>query len=351
MSRVCLCPTLAEIDVAASDWVIRRNFGLTAGERVELARWQAADPRHAEAFTRHAEAWAMLDRPRSAGKGDLIVRELGARAIKRRRRRVGATAGAVGLLCVIGLTWQGWRPLSQTRDASTASATVLLPEKRSLPDGSVVELKTGAQIEVDFSGVLRRVALRSGEAHFEVAKNPERPFVVTAGGVEVRAVGTAFAVQLGKTIVEVLVTEGRVAVERPVHARGAGPAIAAASDAPRDITTLNAGSRVVVELASQSATPQTNSLTSAQLAHRLAWRAPRLEFSETPLAEAVALMNRYSTVRIEIADPALARMRVNGLFRADNTDPFIRLLEASFDAKAERSGDTIVLKLLATPAR
>jgi ferric-dicitrate binding protein FerR (iron transport regulator) len=62
-------------------------------------------------------------------------------------------------------------------------------------------------------------------------------------------------------------------------------------------------------------------------------------------------MNRYSTIRIEIADTALARMRVNGLFRADNTETFVRLLEASFDATAEQAGDVIVLKRVTAPGR
>ena len=55
---------------------------------------------------------------------------------------------------------------------------------------------------------------RSGEAYFTVAKNPGRPFVVAAGGVGVRAVGTAFNVRLDSDAVEVLVTEGRVQVSR-----------------------------------------------------------------------------------------------------------------------------------------
>src|SRR5437660_1453063 len=74
-----------------------------------------------------------------------------------------------------------------------SSAVVLRPEKQILADGSVVELKSGAEIAVDFTGAYRRVALKRGEAHFQVA-HQSRPFVVTAGPIEFRAVGTAFAV-------------------------------------------------------------------------------------------------------------------------------------------------------------
>jgi transmembrane sensor len=236
---------------------------------------------------------------------------------------------------------------------------------------------------------MRRVILQRGEAHFEVTKNPQRPFLVTAAGIDIRAVGTAFGVQLGTTAVEVLVTEGRVSVEKSAGSsrngrKGTGdrepqtgnsepgiesPGPEAGADGGRargDGTgthslapslpylapiTLDAGNRVVVDIINETALPLTSALTRVELARRLSWRAPRLEFSDTPLAEAVALMNRYSTIRIEIADTSLARMRVNGLFRADNTDTFVRLLEASFDATAERAEDVVVLKRVKAPGR
>ncbi len=73
--------------------------------------------------------------------------------------------------------------------------TVSAPERRELPDGSVVDLKPGAEIAVEFTPALRRVTLRAGAAHFAVVKNPARPFVVAVGDVEMRAVGTEYSVQ------------------------------------------------------------------------------------------------------------------------------------------------------------
>ena len=99
-----------------------------------------------------------------------------------------------------------------------SSGTVLViptPERLTLEDGSVVELNHGGKLEIDFSSETRRVRLVRGEANFTVAKNPERPFVVNAGGVDVRAVGTVFNVRLAREAVEVVVSEGRVKLERP----------------------------------------------------------------------------------------------------------------------------------------
>jgi transmembrane sensor len=84
-------------------------------------------------------------------------------------------------------------------------------ESHALPDGSLVELKEGSRIAVDFSAEQRQVRL-VGEAHFQVARDAARPFVVNAQGVMVRAVGTAFSVRVDSDEVQVLVTHGSVHV-------------------------------------------------------------------------------------------------------------------------------------------
>lgn len=337
-----------DIENAAADWIVRRDAGLTAVEELEFARWQAADPRHAAALAAHDQTWAALERPRQSGDGKVFLRQLGARA-SRRRRRMGSAMAVLSLLVVTGLVWRLSQPTSQVEIATALAAPnafVVLPETRALSDGSVVELNAGAEIAVDFSGPLRRVALHRGEAHFQVAKNPERPFVVEARGIAVRAVGTSFSVGVADKSVEILVTEGRVAVDKPAMVTPVGPAPATEI---QTLATAEAGHRVVVDIAPQSLTLAAVSAVSAtELEASQTWRAPRLEFSETPLPDAVALLNQHSAgrhrVRFVVAEPALRNVHVSGFFRADNTETFVRLLEASFGVQAEREGDTIILR-------
>ncbi|NWO96327.1 FecR domain-containing protein, partial [Escherichia coli] len=72
-------------------------------------------------------------------------------------------------------------------------------------------LNTATQVELDFDREARRVALLNGEAQFDVVKDPARPFIVTAGDVTVRAVGTRFSVwRLGEDRTRVVVAEGIV---------------------------------------------------------------------------------------------------------------------------------------------
>jgi transmembrane sensor len=302
-----------------------------------------ADPvRPPEAVEQTALDWA-----RDTGEADRVIDDLDAYLRRRRRRRASVAATSVVLVLLGVVSWPVWRTKMELPVSPVAvNAVVLRPETRTLADGSVVELNAGAEIEVDFAGPLRRVALRKGEAHFQVTKDAQRPFVVAAGGVEVRAVGTAFSVELGTKAIEVLVTEGRVAVEKPAQ-----PSVAS-SDAVAPVAasraTFGVGKRIVVELIPEIATatpePQVTTVSPAELDEHLAWRVPRLEFSGTLLAHALPMFNQHGRVRLTLAEPALGRLQLSGVLRADDTESLLRLLEGEFDLKAERRGDAIVLR-------
>jgi len=328
----------------ATAWLARRDRGFAPGEGAQFLRWRTSDPRHAEAVGSLEAAWVLLDNPRSDGAADLFRAEL--RTLERRqtRRRWAIGGSSLAGVCLAVLLWQ--RPMQSIDSLPAAStAQVFQVPRQVLPDGSVVELRYGAVINVDYAGALRRVVLEKGEAHFEVARNPDRPFVVSAGGIEVRAVGTAFSVDRNQARVEVVVTHGRVAVEKGAPATGnavaATPAVAVHVDT---IATLDAGHRVVVDLAPQAqAAPQVASLSPTELTERVAWRLPRLEFTDTTMAEAVTLFNRNNRIQLQISGEKLAHLRVSGVFRSDNIDGFVDLLETSFGVRATRSVDTIAL--------
>lgn len=369
------------IAAAAAEWFARRDAGLSAAQDRALQRWLAADPRHGAALARLDSAWLTFGKPTRTGAADALCLELARRAARRRRRRVGATA-ALAVLFAIGGFWRF--PRHEERSGTLpATAVMIVPARQVLSDGSVVTLKDGAQIAEVFTSALRRVELRRGQAMFEVAKNPSRPFVVAAGEIEVRAVGTAFSVEFGVKAVEVLVTEGTVAVDKgaAAHSPDAGatvgskeqdagelkrrattsderrPAQSPAVDSPDYSSALRppsaasvveAGHRLVVEIAPSAPAPKAMPVAAAELDERLAWRSRRVEFSGTPLSEAVALLNReaagHAAVKLVFDDPTLRSLRVSGIFRTDNTDAFVLLLEAGFGVKAERSGSIIALR-------
>lgn len=329
----------AEIEAAASSWVAKRDAGMTFAEEAEFAHWMA-DGRNAEALKRHEATWSLFDRPVKAGQGAALAAQFRERFRKRRRRRVVALASTITCLLLGGLAWRWAAPMGE--HAVPVRSIVVAPERRTLPDGSVVELNVGAEISVDFSGPNRRVSLRRGEAHYEVAKDPNRPFIVEVGGVEVRAVGTAFSVELGKQAVAILVTEGTVAVDASLPpTKIVGAPVEAA---PHGLGLVDAGNRLVVDLSPEAVSrSRLDPISPKETAERLAWRAPRLEFFGAPLAEAVAQMNRYNKIQFVVEDPAVGSLEVSGYFRADNYALFLELIEQGLSLKSERKGDTIYL--------
>lgn len=342
--------TLARIETEAAEWIARRDAGLSAAEERELQAWLRVDERNAAALERLQGAWSALDRPRRTGGAEFVLADLGRRARRRRTLRVTAAAAVVAVMATLSVVWRVERPAPAPEPVTASGAVVRVPEHRTLADGTEVELKEGARIEVGFSNEFRRVSLLSGEALFHVAKNPHRPFIVAARGVEVRAVGTAFSVGVNSRAVEVLVTEGRVAVSTPNPMETSLNAPANDASPLGAGTFVDAGNRAVVDLAVAAATPAAvQPMAPKELTERLSWRSPRLEFSGTPLSEAVALLNRYAggahPAHFVIEDPELAQMRVSGFFRADNSESFIHLASA-FGVTADRrpNGDILLRK-------
>lgn len=275
-----------------------------------------------------------LEWPGRAATAAAVLAAVERRVQRRRRlRRMVATSVSLVLLAAGGALWL--RPGSPASAAVVAaSASVTQPVRQLLADGSYVELNGDARVRVEFSPAVRRVTILRGEAHFEVAHHPARPFVVVAGGVSVRAVGTAFAVRMSAGDVNVLVTDGRVAVDRATTDPVATPT------QPLAFVAKGAGVVVVpANLGPDAPAPVVVEVPLTELTERLAWRVPRLEFNDAPLREAVALFNRHGTVRLGLADPSVGELRVSGVVRADNPAALLQLLHADYGVEARRDRD------------
>ncbi len=329
------------LSVEASAWLARRDRGLTAAEQDAYLEWLRADARRGAAITRLEKTWGALDaltewRPSHSPQPnpDLLARPRFA-AWLRRPMLIGTLAAAAALAGAFLVYRKG------TREPAPVLRIIPSPERLTLADGSVVELNHGGKIETAFTTETRRVRLVHGEAHFTVAKNPARPFLVEAGSVTVRAVGTAFDVRHLTGAVEVLVTEGKVHVERP---GAAGQELTEPQPAPAP-TPLVAGEHAVVDATTLAAAPVVAVASPSQVAQMLSWQGVRLEFEALPLADVVTEFNLRNRQQLVIGDAGAGRLRVGGNIRADNVEAFVRLLEASFGVIAERRADgSLVLR-------
>jgi transmembrane sensor len=283
-----------------------------------------------------------LEWAQKAGRVEPVLQAIERHARRRRQHRLAAGGVVLAVMLVAGFLWRWDKSMASANFAPMPAAMVLYPARQVLPDGSVVELRADAVITVDFHGALRRVVLQRGEAHFQVTKNPARSFVVEAAGWSVRAVGTAFAVEVGSKSVDVLVTEGRVAVADAADA-AIGSTPNSLSDAAPKPTVVHAGQRLFAETAIGTTRGVVQAASESEMKLRLAWRVPRLEFNGTSLTDVVTLFNRHTnprdSVRLVLADPTLGKLPLSGVLRADNVPVLLSILESSYGLKAERKDD------------
>ena len=182
-----------------------------------------------------------------------------------------------------------------------------------LQDGSRVHLNVASQVRVAYSGDTRRVFLSRGEAFFDVAHDPGRPFLVDAGQAAVRAVGTQFDVRREPGRLKVTLLEGLVRVDR---AQGKGS------------WTLTPNEQLTLK------PDHAPTRSAADAARDASWTTGRLVFSQTPLSEAVAEVNRYGRHKVELEDADLAARRVNGVFNTGDTAAFVKGITVLFDLQS-----------------
>jgi transmembrane sensor len=220
-----------------------------------------------------------------------------------------------------------------------------LGEQRTveLADHSHVVLDARTRLRVRFTADARIVELLEGQAQFSVAKDPRRPFKVDAGAKTIIAVGTVFDVAYIDREVQVAMVEGKVAVltrdERP------GAAIADPKDPVPESVELSAGQGLQVSRDGSAAV-----LPKADLEAATAWRQGKVIFRAESLADAVRRLNRYSRQQVVIDDPALAGMRVNGVFDSGDAQAFAEAMQAYLPVTADFSqGFTIHLRTKSAP--
>jgi transmembrane sensor len=340
-----LSPEQRKISHAASAWLVKRDRGFTAVEQDEFFAWLAADPQHGEWLARHQATWKEFNllaqwRPEHSAEPNPELLARPRRVVWPAWTMVLAVAAAVVFALVL------FRP---PVDEAPATPVATAYRSRVLEDGSTIGLRGDSEVLVRYTPTERKVDLVRGEAFFTVAKNPDRPFIVHANGVDVRAVGTAFNVRMEAARVEVLVTEGRVAVDQvEPGARGQGAGNdggkqAASPTARLAPLLIGAGQRAIVNLADETA-PTIAAVAESEIARALAWQPALLDFESAPLGEVVAEFNRRNQTQLVVADAGLRDMPIVASFRSDNVEGFVRLLELTAGVRVERRDGTIILR-------
>ena len=334
--------SLRAIAEQAAEWYLRmeEEGDASPAEREQFVAWLKASPAHIEEFMRVRAMHAQLAGIDADGlpdaeqllcadesnvvvlTGELTGGEL--HAAKKTRTPVywAVAASIVAVLFVIGFTTL--RLISPPPDLDNRYITAL-GEQRSilLGDGSVVELNTQSQLNVYYTDATRLVELVAGEAVFDVAKDPTRPFRVDAGTAIVEAVGTRFNVYRQNAQTVVTVVEGRVAVSQPQLSVNAPGTQEPGAIAELPVIELVPGNQVAVSAAGAISTPAAVDTRKAT-----AWTERRLVFDGDTLATVARELNRYNRQQLTISDPVLAQQTISGVFNANDPHTLFAFLEA-----------------------
>jgi transmembrane sensor len=312
----------------AAAWIVRLHGPHRSPELENAFReWLSADPENGRQFERVTETWEQGATIPAAGIPRL------ARWQPSAQRRVLIATMAAGVCGLLGLgMWFAWP------DPTYATA---VGEQRvvRLDDGTRLSLNSETRVQIDYTKWQRRVQLIRGEAYFEVAHNPARPFVVTAGGTRVTALGTTFAVRYDTDKTAVTLVEGKVVVvpvvgdDLPVVASNVGPPSLVRKDwvlTPGERVTLAKNTPALVD------EPRVEAVT--------AWRRGEVMLDKMQLSDAIVEMNRYDSQTLVIEDPRVATLQVSGIYHTGDSASFARTVAKLYGLHVEERPGQIVLR-------
>ena len=321
----------------AAVWVARLH-GPNRTKEVEagLRRWLADDPQHPVAFEMLTETWEKSARLRRRPIEKVASWE--AVGFRMRFSYAASAIVATAVVAVIGTLFYLHSDVITTGIGEFRTLT--------LQDGTRVFMDSSTRLSIHYEKTQRQVRLESGEAFFEVTKNPHRPFIVQASGHLIRDLGTQFDVRSDAQGLTVTLVEGKVTVS-PISAGPDAGALAAAPDnssppallppePPRGFA-LSAGERLTFTATGVSR------IDHPPLGLVTAWEHGQVVLDNTSLADAVAEMNRYSHQKIVIQGAAASSIRVSGVFQAGDSQNFAAAVARTYHMRANQHGEAIIL--------
>ncbi|GFE81406.1 sensor [Steroidobacter agaridevorans] len=303
------------------EWLALLQSGeANEADRARFSAWLRADPRHQRAYDGLRMLWRDISTLSQLKELEPVPPRPAAKTT-RRFLPLAAAAAAAGLAIALLLS----QPQSVQQPVTTAALQTeeyqtQLGEVRAirLTDGSTLTLGARSHAIVSFSDSERRVRLEQGEAYFDVAKNPARPFYVAAPGTAVRVVGTRFDVRVSDSHVRVAVDEGVVAVNNRSGALTRGQRIDVLPDGAMTEVTQVDGSEVA------------------------AWREGRLVYDGATLAEVVSDLSRYRS-NVTLSSVEAGKLRVTAGLRVEQIEQFVDRLPDILPVRVTRTDDAITI--------
>ncbi|WP_135212674.1 FecR family protein [Vitreimonas flagellata] len=300
----------------AARWIaLLEGEDVTLKDHQRFRIWLAKSELNRRAHESVSRTWDTLDLAR--GRVPIPANDIPP-SPDRRRLLVGLSVGGAVLAAGIAV------PLLLP-DGEVYASTIAEHRVVDLPDGGKVTLSADTRVRITYSDELRLAHLERGEALFEIAPDPARPFVMKTKFGEVRTLGTSFVTRLSPDNARTTVLSGVIEASN----RGSStPQRVIANE--EIILGRNQVERVVLD--------------ADAAARRIAWRDGMLSFDGETLVEAAREIERQTGQSFVIVGDELRDLRVGGYIRAD-ADAFVEMLTETFQVEARPSqNQTIELR-------
>jgi len=336
-NKVISLHTANTIDDEASIWLVRLDNGnLSEQSRKELKAWLSADKRHPIALKAMADIWDGMDEVLTNIDEESPSSNVSVWPLLKPIFQPLALAASVSFIAIF--IW-----LAMPADIQKHSYATLVGQQMNttFEDGSIIHLNTNSRIETEFSDDKRIVKLMKGEALFEVAHDPNRPFIVYANNRLVQAIGTKFVVHIQPKNIQVTVTDGKV----KMSAVTSDTVLANLDDSNnavplQDDIYIAKGEKVIV---SNNQAPTLTRIKAESLKRELSWLNGKLVFDNEALFDVIEEINRYVNIEIVLKDPSLHNTKISGRFDLADSEALIEAIELSFNMKSQKLGTNKII--------
>ncbi len=269
------------------------------------------------------------------------------RLLQKRRTKWRMTLGmAAAMLLAISVSLAVFAPWRMPDDSHVQEFFTRIGEQQAivLEDGSVITLNTAGRVVVDYNERFRRILLERGEAFFDVATDPGRPFTVDLGTRSVTAVGTEFNIRRHREHYEIAVIEGAVALHESTLELPMPPDTSLVDGQKDDVSTpsqhlVKAGWVAEFDINRN----RLKTFRPESMDQYRDWVSGTLTFYREPLHRVIEELNRYTRTRILIEDAAVMDLTVYTTASIHEIDSVLAGLEELLPIKVTRHYDRIVI--------
>lgn len=329
MKKVDPVNSESEILDQATRWVVELNSGELSSTSTEmLHKWLNESPLHEAKLLEASDVW---------DESSSLVAET--RAVISSPKSAWSFSPAVALMSVVFVALVGAFLFNSVNLNEDAQKPLLVEHKTrigefrtvTLSDFSRVTLNTNSRISVAYNeqSEIRRIHLLQGEAFFDVAKDPLRPFVVNVNGKEIRVVGTAFNIKSNSGYLEVLVKEGIVDFVD----------LSKSAEKKSSPDRLTAGQILEIKNGSR----ELSLLLPEKVEKRLSWHDGRVVFEGDKLKDVISEVSRYTKTQFIFSDEKTESIRIGGSFRIGNVEGLLDSMKEGFDVNVEKRNDGIIV--------